>query len=357
MKKIYIIGQLPPPIHGLSKAIETLANSEMIKKTYNIESLNITNNKKILNHIMKIIKSKADVYYFTISQTKFGNLRDMLILLVLLMKKQKIIIHYHGGYYKKLYLSMSYLQKKVNRILISKIDIMIALGNSLKLIFEDVINIDKVRVCENFVEDASLIQNQEFDIKQIQMVKQLDLNVLYLSNFIETKGYKDVLKAAMLIKGEKNITFNFAGAFYSKQAEKEFKYLIDEYGISSLVKYHGVVSGEKKRNLLRDCSIFVLPTYYPNEGQPISIIEAMGNGLAVISTSHAGIPDIVDKTNGFIVKKQSPDQIANHIINLYRNREFLVDITRKNRALVMSSYKEINYIKKLDKIFNEVINK
>lgn len=32
MKKIYIIGQLPPPIHGLSKAIETLANSEMIKK-------------------------------------------------------------------------------------------------------------------------------------------------------------------------------------------------------------------------------------------------------------------------------------------------------------------------------------
>lgn len=152
---------------------------------------------------MKIIKSKADVYYFTISQTKFGNLRDMLILLVLLMKKQKIIIHYHGGYYKKLYLSMSYLQKKVNRILISKIDIMIALGNSLKLIFEDVINIDKVRVCENFVEDASLIQNQEFDIKQIQMVKQLDLNVLYLSNFIETKGYKDVLKAAMLIKGEK----------------------------------------------------------------------------------------------------------------------------------------------------------
>lgn len=357
MKKIYIIGQLPPPIHGLSKALDTLINAKEINKKYSVTSLDIKDNKKILKHLIKIFMSKADLYYFTISQTIFGNLRDMLILRILLMKKKKIIIHYHGGYYKELYSQMPYFQKKINKNLISKINIMIALGNSLKSIFEEVIDKNKVRICENFVEDASLIQDYEFNVKQMKMVEEAHLEILYLSNFIKTKGYIDVLKAAQLIKGKKNITFNFAGAFYSEQEEEEFKNLIAEYDVSSIIRYHGVVSGNKKRSLLRDCSIFVLPTYYPNEGQPISIIEAMGNGLAVISTSHAGIPDIVDKTNGFIVKKQSPDQIANHIINLYHNREFLVDITRKNRALVMSSYKEINYIKKLDKIFNEVINK
>ncbi len=49
----------------------------------------------------------------------------------------------------------------------------------------------------------------------------------------------------------------------------------------------------KKRKLLKECYIFALPTRYRNEGQPISILEAMGNGMFIITTDHAGIPDIV----------------------------------------------------------------
>lgn len=49
---------------------------------------------------------------------------------------------------------------------------------------------------------------------------------------------------------------------------------------------------------------FALPTRYPNEGQPISILEAMGNGMFIITTDHAGIPDIVeDGVNGIVMKK------------------------------------------------------
>ncbi|MBT2257839.1 glycosyltransferase family 4 protein [Priestia megaterium] len=357
MKRIYVVGQLPPPIHGLSKALDILINSKVINEKYSVEALDIKNNKKILLHINRLIKSRTDLYYFTISQTLFGNLRDMLLLLILLKKKKKIIIHYHGGYYKKLFGKMSIIQKFINKRLISQIDVMIALGDSLKVIFEDVIKMEKIKVCENFVEDTSLIEKSQFNFKYIQVKEKKQLEILYLSNFIETKGYKDVLEAAKLLKDNPNIIFHFAGAFYSKREKDEFDKFISRHDINATVKYYGIVKGVEKKNLLEKCDIFVLPTYYPNEGQPISIIEAMGNGLGVISTNHAGIPDILSEKNGFIVNKQSPQEIANQILRLYSNRKLLQCVISMNREMVMEKYREVNYIERLNTIFNEVMEK
>jgi len=57
--------------------------------------------------------------------------------------------------------------------------------------------------------------------------------------------------------------------------------------------------------------IFCLPTYYPNEGQPISILEAMANGCAIVTTDHGGIKDVVTKENGIFVGKSNPCDLKN----------------------------------------------
>ena len=44
-KKVGIIGQFPPPIHGLSKALDTLYNS-YLNKEFDFTKIDITNNKK-----------------------------------------------------------------------------------------------------------------------------------------------------------------------------------------------------------------------------------------------------------------------------------------------------------------------
>ena len=76
--------------------------------------------------------------------------------------------------------------------------------------------------------------------------------------------------------------------------------------LEEYVTYHCIVGGEAKRKLLKECYIFALPTKDPNEGQPISILEAMGNGMLIITTDHAGIPDIVkDGINGLIIQKKN----------------------------------------------------
>ncbi|MED0935339.1 glycosyltransferase family 4 protein [Bacillus mobilis] len=355
MKRICLIGQFPPPIHGLSKALETIVESGYLNSKYDMEIIDIKDNKYFINTLNKIRKSDADMYYFTISQTKFGNLRDMIILWRLLKKRKKVIIHYHGGYYKELYSNLSSIQQNINKKLISKIDIMIALSHGLKTIFEDVIEYEKIRVCENYVEDSSLISNEEFNLKIKRMHDKIrKIEVIYLSNFIKTKGYYDVLQAAKQLKG-KDVQFNFAGEFFSEKEKEEFFEYIQENNLQGIVTYHGVVKGKQKKELLLNTDVFSLPTYYPKEGQPISIIEAMGNGIAVITTKHAGIPDIVKRENGYLVNFKSPNEISEAINDLLNNREKLLEIAQRNRNYALKEFKEIDYIKRLEKIFDEVL--
>ena len=85
MKRICFIAQFPPPIHGLSKAVETLYTSALQSK-YLFQQINLTNNKEILKTLWKIVTNTSDLYYLTIAQTRGGNWRDLLILKLLQWK-------------------------------------------------------------------------------------------------------------------------------------------------------------------------------------------------------------------------------------------------------------------------------
>lgn len=59
MKKICFIAQFPPPMHGLSKAVETLYNSNLnfeidSQGEFEFEKVDITNNKNFIKNLLKI---------------------------------------------------------------------------------------------------------------------------------------------------------------------------------------------------------------------------------------------------------------------------------------------------------------
>ena len=167
---------------------------------------------------------------------------------------------------------------------------------------------DKIYVVENCVDDQYLLTDQEIEEKLVALRDKKVLHVLWLSNFIRSKGYPFVLEMAKAEKervdsgGEKRFHFDFAGKFFEDSEKTYFESYVKDNRLEEYVTYHGIVGGEEKRRLLKTCYIFALPTRYPNEGQPISILEAMGNGMFIITTDHAGIPDIVeDGVNGIVM--------------------------------------------------------
>ena len=363
MKKVCFIAQFPPPIHGLSKAVDTLYTSNLNSKVCNtgefeFEKIDITNNKCFLKNLYLISQSNADLFYFTISQTKGGNLRDLMIFKLLEMQHKKCLIHLHGGYYRQLVDNdMPEWQRKANYKAIRKLSGVIVLSKSLRSIFEGMIDDSKIFVVENCVDDQYLLSNIEIEEKLEALKNKKMLHVLWLSNFIRSKGYPFVLEMAKKEKErvnsgrEKRFHFDFAGKFFDDNEKRYFENYVKDFSLQDFITYHGVVGGEKKRDLLKRCDIFALPTRYPNEGQPISILEAMGNAMFIVATDHAGIPDIVkDGVNGKIVKHPGEiKEIYDDLLLL--TIESLILVNKYNRNYCVSRFSQDEYILKVRNIF------
>lgn len=354
MKTICFLSQFPPPMHGLSKAVDTLYNSRL-KEKYQFEKIDITNNKRVLQSLWRLFWCKSDVVYFTPSQTKAGNMRDLLFLKIIQWKNKTCLAHIHGGYYRHMVdCDCAGWQRKANYKAVKCLAGGIVLGQTLRNIFEGMLPDEKIFVCPNCVDNIFVGLSLEKKLKDI--VNGHTLQILYLSNFIETKGYRDVLKLARMAQergdADKYI-FHFAGKFFEKAEMEYFK----KYGsdLQNMV-YHGVVSGKDKINLLNQCHILVLLSRYPNEGQPISILEAMGNGMAVITTDHAGIPEIASQDNGYVCSKLNIDleDIYEYLREINNDRRKLSEICQNNYDVTRQKYTEKQYIDNMDKIFEVV---
>lgn len=360
MKVISFIAQFPPPIHGLSKAVETLYSSAL-QSNYSFSKVDITNNSRILLSLWRIVMDRSDLFYFTIAQTRGGNWRDLFILKLLQWKKTKCLIHLHGGYYRTLIeQDCGKLQRMLNYRAIKHVAGAIVLGDSLKSIFRGIAAEDKIFVVPNCVDEQYLLNTNNFNLKKENLLVQPVLNILYLSNFIETKGYKKVLQLASMARmaSMNMLHFHFAGGFFSEKERSYFNDFLTKYQLIDIVTYHGVVSGEEKGSLLKMCNIFILLTCYPNEGQPISILEAMGNAMVIVTTNHAGIPDVVKNgRNGLVVDKNNIEltKVYDYILQINDNRSMLQEICEMNYYTAKDYYTEKQYINNMNNVFQKVL--
>ncbi|MGL5950738.1 MAG: glycosyltransferase family 4 protein [Cetobacterium sp.] len=333
MKKILMIGAFPGQINGLSMANQTLY--EGLKNKYHVDKINsfrdigfedkkdqgkfkIDKFSKILKELFQelktIHKNRYDSIYITPGQSFLGYMRFSPYMAMAIIMKIPYYTHIHGGYIRKMYDNQSSLKKKILSYFFKKSAGVIVLGESLRTMFEGLIPEEKIFVCENGVQDEFVATKEEIKEKLQRYREEGKKRVLYLSNLMEEKGILDLLKASEKFSDEE-IEFNLAGAI-EPSLEKIVKEYLEKY--PKKLKYHGIVRGEQKKRLLLENYIFILPTYYSNEGQPISILEAYTNGCAVITDeSVGGITDIFNHDkNGLSCQNRDIENIYLSIKNI-----------------------------------------
>ncbi|MFC7028065.1 glycosyltransferase family 4 protein [Halomicroarcula sp. GCM10025710] len=102
------------------------------------------------------------------------------------------------------------------------------------------------------------------------------------------------------------------------------------------VEYHGFVSEAEKRALLDEGSIYVLPTYA--EGLPISLLEGMAGGNAIVSTTVGSIPEVVGPDNGHLVDPVDVDGLVEALGALIRDDARRQAMGRTNRAAIEAEH-------------------
>lgn len=309
----------------------------------------------LIKLFFKLIFNKWDVGYITTSQSKNGFIRDYLIIGLCKLFKVKVVAHQYGANYNQLLQSLNDKGMKRLTNMLDYVSIIIVEGQYMKEQYSFLPNYNnKVFIIPNGLPSVG-----ESALKAKHYEYEMPFKVFYLSNLIWSKGYFDVLKAADILVNERNrnVEFIFAGTFMSSADDPQpgisnaisFKAFIKEHRLESVVKYYPGLYGKEKDEAFALSNVFVLPTYYINEGQPVSIIEAMAYGCVPVVTEYRHIPMMVTNDNGCFVKPQNPEQIADVIIKLMNNP---VEYSEKSQACIQDYLEKFTF----DKYTNRVID-
>lgn len=353
IKKILLVGPLLPPVHGQSLAftrfVESIKKSDKIVVNTNLEDKSklgkIYGTLKTLFIItIKAIFTKYDVVYFTCSRSMMGSIKDIVLINIVSLKGVRIVNHLHGSDLKEFLDNSPRWYQKILLHSYKKVDTSIVLLDSMKSQFSDFTNI-KVEVVPNFYD-------KELDKKLAEKDKN-KINLVYLSNIMSSKGIFELIDSfEILSKKYDNVYLNIAGVYIAdeymniNELQKNFESKISQ---NDRIKYLGKTFGEEKVKLLQSSDIFVLPSYYKSEALPISIIEAMACGNAVVTTNYKYLPEVVRKKNGVLVEPKSVDSLVTGIENLINDKSILINMQKFNKNEAKEKYSLNRYIENLNR--------
>ena len=259
-----------------------------------------------------------------------------------------IINHIHGADFDEFYINASEKKKKLIRNTYAKCERLIALSSEWKERLSQLVDPEKIVIIENY----SILHEEAFEQRK---VKELTANVLFLGELGKRKGCYDIpYVVKKVVEQVPTAMFYLCGAG-SVEDENNIKHLCEEQGIIDHVVFPGWIRDKKKDDMLRNADVFFLPSY--NEGMPMSVLDAMGYGLPVVSTNVGGIPKIVrNGKNGYCCEAGNIEALAEGIISLLTNDEQCKSFSQGSMEIIRSRYSLEYHLGLLEALYENVIN-
>lgn len=168
------------------------------------------------------------------------------------------------------------------------------------------------------------------------------IHITYLSLFVEKKGYKAFVESMILLCSEnrtQQIQINLCGIFIKTEecsdlhSVENFKILVDRLkqavvdrpNITLRVIDQGIF-GAQKQKVLEQTHIFILPTQYANEAQPIAVIEAAANGAALIVGNTGEIPEMFSPKALELLATSDAQDIFDKMLPLIENKQYRIQM-------------------------------
>lgn len=180
----------------------------------------------------------------------------------------------------------------------------------------------------------------EFAFRSRSLGVREPVRVLTVGRLVEKKGHAVALRALAEVAREVPIRYDIVG---DGPLAGSLAALVRELNLQDVVCLHGAKDSAFVRSLLDRAHLFVLASAEApdgdREGTPLVLMEAQACGLPVVSTVHAGIPEVVlDGRTGVLVPEHQPRALAEAILQLTREPDSWPALGRRGRAHVEQTF-------------------
>jgi glycosyltransferase involved in cell wall biosynthesis len=257
--------------------------------------------------------------------------------------RKKIIYHIHGGGFQVFFENSNILSKRLMKNLLSNADVVICLSQSWIEYFGQNFKTKRLLILPNII---------DYPVKIKTDLKKDVITFLFFGLICKAKGIFDLIEVIArnkeLYRGR--IKLLIAG----NEEVEHMKDLIYKHRIEDIVEFLGWISNNEKSSILNNSDVYILPSY--NEGLPISILEAMSYGKAIISTKVGGIPEIVrNKENGLLINPGDLEQIKQSLNFFLENPEKIEEYGVVSEQKVQK-YLPNSVLKELEEIYKSVLS-
>lgn len=342
----------------MAKAIKNQGNEVLI---FSIDSIVKTNNI-LYNQIRIILALKKEIKKFN-PDVILSSEPIITTLYTLLARTKKIpIVVRIGAVYDSFYAArlmerisseklinpLFYFFKKLLRfyssIVFKKIDLVVFNSHFLKNIYN------------NIAPHSIVIHNGVEIIKVKELLVKQPLKFVYLGRIEPRKSIELIINSLGIVKSKQNeFTLNIIGnTLMYPYYWKKIVNLISSNKITNEVKIVGEIENQLLAKELQKYDVLLFSTDSRNfpitEGLPNVVLEGMSCGLAIIATSVAGLPEIINKDNGFLVEMNTSDFVEK-MIHLIDHPETVLAMKKANIHDIRERFSINKTIEKYNQIF------
>lgn len=125
--------------------------------------------------------------------------------------------------------------------------------------------------------------------------------------------------------------------------------LTEVLGLSGKVEFKGVQTPEQIKNLMEQSIAFVQHSIVAqtgdSEGTPVAVLEAQASAIPVISTNHAGIPEVViHGETGFLMEEKDITGMAEYMLRILTEPGLAKELGEKGRQKIKSQFSQHSHL-------------
>lgn len=353
--RVLVVGQGPPTAGGIPTFVSAIVNDEELGRRFDLDYLNTTPQKTkrpgsfaasnfllLGSHAWAIFKrsGRADAVHLNLAPAPLLPLLRALVLTIAgKLRRARVILHAHTG---RMHIAASSRAYRLGlRLLARLVDTLVVVSRSAADTVER-------------VGGAAAYLPNGIDVGPISTGPKEDPPVLaFVGTVCERKGVLDLRAALERVKENDHLPLRVQILGDAKQeGPGEYERMIESYRKRGLaeVEFPGAVDRATVLATLERSSIFCLPSHW--EGFPLSLLEGMAAGCAVVATDVGDIAEMLDGgAAGIVVPPKDPQRLADALSSLVADADKRKALGAAARARVESVYTQSELLKRLGDLY------